>query len=305
VLCAVVDQGTNSAAASTLNLSQSAVSQHIAALEQEIGLPLVVRGTRPLELTEAGYVLTRHGRAVTARLDNAEHELAELAGLHRGRLRLGSFPSALATFVPSALSAFRRKESDVALTVVDDHMQRLLPRLVDGQLDLAIGYDHEAINTTPSVLDRTPLFEDTFKLLVQRHHPLAGRERAPALKELAGETWVGGGPTSAWFRIVRHICHSVGIEPRVALMSDDYLAIQAFVAADLGIAVVPGLAVARLAPGVAVRQLRGPVPARRIWVARTRDSFLSAPARSMIELLKQTGARQQAETTTRDSADPR
>ena len=86
------------------------------------------------------------------------------------------------------------------------------------------------------------------------------------LPYLAGEAWVGGRAGGAWFRIVRHACRTAGFDPRVALSSDDYRAVQAFVAAGLGVAVIPGLAVARAAPGVEVRRLRagaGPADLRR------------------------------------------
>jgi len=81
--------------------------------------------------------LARHVRSVIARLDNAEQEIAKIAHRRHGRLRFGSRPTALATFVPRALTRFQQREPDVSLTVIDDHLQRLLPRLHDGQLDLS------------------------------------------------------------------------------------------------------------------------------------------------------------------------
>jgi DNA-binding transcriptional LysR family regulator len=104
VLSEVAARGSFSAAAVALRLTQSAVSQHVAALEREVGLPLVERGTRPIELTEAGHALTRHATGIFARLDGAEQELGEIAGRRHGRLRFGSFPTALATIVPPAFA---------------------------------------------------------------------------------------------------------------------------------------------------------------------------------------------------------
>ena len=100
VLAEVGGRGSSSAAAEALHVTQSAVSQHVAALEREVGLPLVERGTRPVELTEAGHALTRHAALILARIDGAEQELGEIAGRRLGRLRFGSFPTALATLVP-------------------------------------------------------------------------------------------------------------------------------------------------------------------------------------------------------------
>ena len=130
VLCAVDAHGSFTAAARELGLTQSAVSQHVSTLERHLEVTLVERGSRPAALTEAGHALARHGRSLLARLEDAEQELAEVVGRRAGRLRLGSFPTALATFVPPALARFRDQRPGVRLTVLDDHLQALLPRLV-------------------------------------------------------------------------------------------------------------------------------------------------------------------------------
>ncbi|MEV6495315.1 LysR family transcriptional regulator, partial [Actinoplanes sp. NPDC051633] len=278
-LCEIEARGSFSAAADALGLTQSAVSQHVAALEREAGLPLVERGTRPTELTAAGRVLVRHGSAITARLDDAEQELGELAGRRAGRLRFGSFPTALTTFVPMALARLRREHPSIVLTVVDDHLQGLLPRLTDGTLDLAVVYDHKTLPAPVPGLHRVALFDDTFRAVLPAGHRLARRRGAPALHDLAGEVWVGGHSGSAWFSIVRHSCRAAGFEPRTSLASDDYRAVQAFVAAGLGVAVIPGLAVATTVPGVEVRRLRGPAPVRRISVVHQGGRAASGPIR--------------------------
>src|SRR5919108_2135056 len=176
VLSEVAARGSFSGAAVALRLTQSAVSQHMAALEREVGLPLVERGTRPVELTEAGFALTRHATGIFARLDGAEQELGEIAGRRHGRLRFGCFPAALATIVPTAFARFRRRHPDVHLTLVDDHLHRLVPRLDAGELDLALIYEHEALpDITARDLDRTPLLDDVFHAVLPASHPLSRR----------------------------------------------------------------------------------------------------------------------------------
>lgn len=298
-LCEVAARGSYSAAADALDLTQSAVSQHLAALEREAGLPLVERGTRPTALTEAGYVLVRHGKAIIARLDAATQELAEIAGRRVGRLRFGSFPTALATFVPTALARLRTEHPTVVLAVVDDHMQGLLPRLVDGELDLAVIFDHETLpDTAPGGLRRIHLFDDTYQAVLPSGHRLARRRAALNIADLAEELWVGGRTDSAWFRIVRHACRAAGFEPRTLLASDDYRAVQAFVAAGLGIAVVPGLAALHAPPGVEVRGLRAGAPVRRICVAHVEDGFQSPAARAMIGILQDVTGRLRSRVST-------
>jgi DNA-binding transcriptional LysR family regulator len=287
VLCEVAARGSFSAAAQALGLTQSAVSQHVAALERQAGLPLIQRGTRPAELTQAGAALVRHGTAINARLDSAEQELAEIAGRRAGRLRFGSFPTALTTFVPAALARLRSQQPALALTVVDDHMQGLLPRLADGELDLAVVYEHPVLPEIASTaLGRAYLFDDAFQVVLPLGHKLARSGAGLDLPDLTGEAWVGGRAGSAWFRIVRHACRTAGFDPRVALSSDDYRAVQAFVAAGLGVAVIPGLAVARAAPGVEVRRLRAGAPTRRICAVYPDDSFQPPAVRTMITILE-------------------
>jgi DNA-binding transcriptional LysR family regulator len=286
VLSEVAARRSFSSAAEALRLTQSAVSQHVAALEREVGLPLVERGTRPVELTEAGHALTRHATGIFARLDGAEQELEEIAGRRRGRLRFGSIPTALATLVPPAFARFRRRHPEVTLTVVDDHLQRLIPRLEAGELDLALMYDHEAL---PEIavrdLERVPLLDDAFRAVLPAGHRVARRRRPLELKELGGEPWIGGGPTSAWFRVVDHACRLAGFAPNVGFASDDYVAIQALVAAGLGVSVLPGLAVVRPLPGVDVRTLRSGAPVRHISAALPRDGYHGPAVTAMLDSL--------------------
>src|SRR4051794_24164560 len=272
VLSEVAARGSFSAAADALSLTQSAVSQHVAALERETGLTLVERGVRPVALTEAGYAAVRHAQGILARLHDAEQELAEIAGRRRGRLRFGSFPTALATLAPPALAAFRRRQPDVVLTMVDDHLQRLLPRLEAGELALALIYEHDALpEIAARELDRLPLLDDEFRILLPRGHRLARRTRPLALAELRDEAWIGGAPTSAWYRIAGHACRTAGFTPRPALAADDYFTVQALVAAGLGVSMVPGLAAAHPLPGLEVRSVASGAPVRRICIARPRD----------------------------------
>jgi DNA-binding transcriptional LysR family regulator len=286
VLREVATRGSFSAAAAALAYTQSAVSQQVAALERETGTRLVERGVRTVRLNDAGRALLAHAEAVLARLDEAEQELGELAGLRRGRLRLASFPTAIATLVPRAVARFTERHPEVDLTVLDDHRQGLLPRLARWELDLALIYDHQALPEPDVELERTHLLDDPFELVVPDGHPLAGR--APvAIGELAGEAWIGGTPDGAYGRIVLHSCRAAGFEPRVAFGSDDYHAVQAFVAVGLGIAMLPRLALTLVRPGLRRVPLAAP-PVRQVAAARLAASHRSAATTSMLGVLAET-----------------
>jgi DNA-binding transcriptional LysR family regulator len=286
VLREVAARGTFSAAAEALSFTQSAVSQQIAALEREAGTRLVERGVRPVRLTDAGHALLAHAEVVLARLDEAQQELGEIACLRRGRLRLASFPTAIATVVPRAVALFNQRHPDVNLILHADYQQGLIPRLARWELDLALIYEHEALSEPDVELERTHLLDDPFDLIVPDGHPLAG-QASVTLEELAGETWLGGAPGSAYGAIVLHSCQAAGFEPRFGFGSDDYNAVQAFVAVGLGVAILPRLALIFMRPGLHRLRLAAP-PVRHIAAARLAASYRSAATASMLNVLKET-----------------
>jgi DNA-binding transcriptional LysR family regulator len=288
VLAEVAARGSFSAAGDAMTLTQSAVSQHVAALEREVGQTLVVRGTRPLEMTEAGNALVRHASGIFARLDGAEQELDEIAGRRHGRLRFGTFPTALATLVAPAFTRFRQRHPEVTLTVVDDHLPQLIPRLEGGELDLALIYEHETLGEIASPdLERTPLLDEAFRAVLPAGHRLCRRRRPLQLADLGDQPWIGGAANSAWYRIVSDACRRAGFAPRVGFASDNNIAIQALVAAGLGVSVIPDLAVAHPLPGVEVRALGSDAPMRRIVAARPRDAYQGPAVAAMVDSLRQ------------------
>lgn len=133
-------------------------------------------------------------------------------------------------------------------------------------------------------LVRTPLIEDAFRAILPAGHRLARRRRALELGDLEGEAWIGGAPTSAWLRITRDACARAGFRPDVGFTSDDYVAVQALVAARLGVSVLPGLAVGQPLPGIAVRTLASGAPVRRISAARLRDAYGGPAVAAMVSL---------------------
>jgi DNA-binding transcriptional LysR family regulator len=175
---------------------------------------------------------------------------------------------------------------DVRLTVVDDHLHRLVPRLESGELDLAVIYDHKSLaDIGAGDFERTPLLTDRFQAVLPAGHPLA-RRRALSLLDLRDEAWIGGAPSSAWFRIVRSACQQVGYSPQADVASDDYIAVQALVAAGLGVSVIPGLAVMHPLPGVAVREFASAAPVRRISAAWPVDGYRGPTLTAMVESLQ-------------------
>ena len=290
MLAAVDREGTFSAAGRSLGMAQSAVSQHIAALERDLAMTLVDRQSRPLQLTEAGRLLAEHGRVIASQLELAEQEVLELAGRRQPRLRIGAFPSALTTFVPGALRRFRRTRPEVGLSLVDGHMPQLLRLLEEGEVDLALLYGHEDVPDAMSdQVELDHLRDDTYRVVVPRGHRLAEKP-CVRLSDLADEPWVGSRSGANWFRIVAEACRVEGFTPKVTLSTDDYLGLQAMVASTLGVGAIPGLAV-RSSPQVVSLPIDGRPVIRRIWAGRTTAHPRSEVADEIVGLLREAATR--------------
>lgn len=283
VLRAVARTGSFSAAARELGCTQPAVSQQMKALELSAGTPLLVRGPREMRLTEAGDALVRHAAGILAGLTAAEEEIAAIAGLRAGRVRLGSFPSGSSTLVPSAVADMRARHPGTEVSLVEAEPPRSVDMLRAGDCDITLAFRYVDLPTPAEEswadLVVRPLLTDRLMGLVPHGHPLAGRTAPVAIEELAGEQWIAGCP-----RCRRHlveVCERAGFTPRIDFATDDYPAVVGLVAAGLGVAVLPGLALESVRrKGVAVVELRPAV--EREVVALTLPDLAQVPAVDMM-----------------------
>src|SRR5580693_6530078 len=242
VLDEVARRGSLSAAADALDYTQSAVSQQIAALEAETGMALLERHPRGVSLTAAGQTLVGHAEGILARLDAAEASLSAIAGLRGGRLRVASFPSAGATLMPLAVATFRQRHPEVALTLAEGEPEEIAPRLRAGEFDLALLFEFPGVRERPGAgLRSVTLLEDPMRVALPADHPLAGK-RALSLLDLRDEQWVQTSASSPCARHVVRLCLAAGFEPNVTFESDDYETVQGLVAAGVGVALIPRLA---------------------------------------------------------------
>ena len=225
--------------ARALDYTQPAVSHHIARLEAEVGTPLLLRTPRGVRLTEAGQALVQHTDAVLARLASAEDEIAEIAGLRAGRVRLAAFPSASATLVPAAARILQDAHKEITVSLIEAEPPEALGLLAQGEIDvaLAFGYPESELAATP---DRkiVPLLEDEHVAVLQGRR----RSRRVRLSDLADETWIAGCERCRAHLL--HIARQAGFQPHIAYATDDYVTVQSLVAAGLGVALLPSLALA-------------------------------------------------------------
>jgi DNA-binding transcriptional LysR family regulator len=289
VLREVAARGSFSAAADALDYTQSAISQQIAALERESGTRLVERSARGVRLTDAGRALVEHADVILARLADAEAELEAIAGLRGGRLRLAAFPSAGATIMPEGIARFRHRHPDVELTLTPAEPEDAIAMLRAGEVDIALDI---AVSFRPlpnDGVDRVHLLDDPMYVALPQHHPLA-HKRNLKLEELAEESWILGTPGSCPdSSIFLRSCQLEGFEPRIAFNSNDYFAVQGFVAAGVGASFIPDLALISLRDDIVVRSLGPRPPARRILAATLKDSYCSPAKQAMLDTLVEVG----------------
>jgi DNA-binding transcriptional LysR family regulator len=269
VLREVALRGSIAGAAEALRFTPSAVSQQVAKLEREAGVPLVERGPRSVRLTPAGWRLVDHAEAILDRLARAELELRSLAG-EPPALRLGAITTAAVGIVPDALVRFGAARPDVEVTVTEADPLASLARLPTRELDLAIvfEYDYVPLPSDARIVFEV-LLEEPLRVVLPASHPLAKR-RAVRLADLADETWIHSTLRSSCRPFTERACRAAGFEPRIRFEFDDYAAMQNLVASGAGVALAPDLGLTRLSPGVAARPIAFG-PKRRILAAYRDD----------------------------------
>src|ERR1700737_1737093 len=272
VLVAVARYGSVTAAAHALNYAQPSVSHHLARLEAETGTKLIQRAGRGIRLTDAGRLLAERAAEVIGRLDAAENELAAYTGLRAGRLRLAAFPSALGTIVPAAAALLREHQPSVDLRLTEAEPPEALRMLRAGDVDVALVFRYSpdppgtddlepkvpaedeasGIDITEGLRERLLLDEEVHLVTSAQ----AAGEPSAELASYARHRWIAGCDRCR-ANLLRQ-CAFAGFTPKVAYTTDDYVAVQALVAADLGVSTLPALCLrAARHPGIRAVPLPG------------------------------------------------
>lgn len=277
VLRAVVTSGSITAAAANLGYTPSAVSQQVAALEREAGIALLERIGRGVRPTAAGTLLTEHAGIIGRHVAEAEVALADLRAGRIGRIVIRYFATAGIALVPPALATLRAAhpgvQVDLKLTDPDDP----LPEVAHGRADLALVV-HPRTDTPIPGVRLVHLLDDPYRVVLPRGHRLQ-RKRVIELAELAEDPWVGTEwpPGGRCARIAIDACAAAGFTPCTVVESEDYANAQGFVAAGLGVSLIPRLGLGNPHPGVVVRRVSKPEPTRVIQAA-VRESAITMPA---------------------------
>jgi DNA-binding transcriptional LysR family regulator len=278
---AVARTGSFSRAADELALSQPAVSQQVGALERELGAALLVRGRGGAVPTEAGRLLLEHADAVADRLALADVQLGALVADVRRTLRLGAFPSALASVVPQAIAALRTLEPELEVAVEEASLAALAEGVRSGRLDVAMAFqDAAAPPRDHGGLRREVLAEERMLAVVGAGHRLAARKRN-ALTDLRDDPWMAPSRDG----LVVGACRAAGFEPNLVLVVRDPLAVRALAEAGMAVTITPELLARLHLPGVANPELSPPAPRRTLY-ALLPPAGAHEKALAMVEALR-------------------
>jgi DNA-binding transcriptional LysR family regulator len=232
---------TMAAVAEALLVSPSAVSQQISLLEQEVGIKLIERRGRGVELTVAGQNLVRRADRIFSEIESARADIAELKQVIAGELRVAAFPSVAAAVIPGTIRALSTEHPQLTIQFDEMEPEQSLAALRSWQTDVAIIDD---LNVPPGALDPNietiPLLEDVFNVMVGLDHPLAESPWA-TLEDLREERWVIDTASSNYTRMFTEACQAVGFMPKIVARCSGFEVTVALIREGCAIAILPGL----------------------------------------------------------------
>jgi DNA-binding transcriptional LysR family regulator len=277
---AVAERLNFSRAAEDLHVAQPAISQQIHALEDELGVPLFERAGKRVQLTEPGRALLPHARQILLAVEAARNEIRERETLARGTASLGAPPTVSANLLPARLTAFEQNYPGLEVTLREAGTETLLAFIEVGELDLAI----VSTDTLPPTIEVRPFLEEPYVLAVSAGHPLS-RAASVALTQLDDEPFILFPEGYKLREVTLSACRRAGFNPRVALDGGSMQSALQFVAAGLGVAIVPELALVN-APGIHALRIADQTLIRSLGLVWKKDRYLSPAARALREFLQ-------------------
>ncbi|MBU8578458.1 LysR family transcriptional regulator [Brevibacterium luteolum] len=283
-LRAVMMHGSFAGAARDLGFTASAVSQQMSALERGLGLVLFERHAKKAVPTEAAHHLHQRANEVRDLLNQIEIDVARLGAGQSGTLRVGTFDSAGGPILGQAMARFLFRRREVEITLDEGEPYELFPRVADGSLDIALGFSYDLVPPRfPKNLRLNNVMTEDLFIVAARKHRLASKA-AVEVDELAEETWVAHRPETASHQCLTALCAQHGFTPHIAFRSNNLGTVQGIVAAGLGVAMIPKIALSRESDTVALPLTR-PMPQRHI-VSATRNTDTAPLATAFLEALR-------------------
>lgn len=288
LLSVVARTGSYSAAARALQLTQPGVTYQIRRLERSLGAPVTVRMGRSMQLTALGEMVLSYAQPALEELRATERRIAAAVGEGIGLVRLAAFPSGNATIVATALAQLRHEHPQIEVRIETAEQPRAYQIVRAGEVDLALTYrwgDSDDV-PTPGVVDglqHLSVLTEPMSLLLPRDHPSAGR-KVLAVAELPDAHWLLGSERFA--RMLQALYAPTGIEPHIQIVADDYVAMQAFAAAGLGLTLLPELALRAHRHHALVARTLAHWPQRRLYIDFWPDQQRVPAVRAVIDALR-------------------
>lgn len=282
--------------AEALSLTPSCISQQVATLEREAGVPLVEPDGRRVRLTMAGRALAQHADVILNAMQAAADEVSTLERDAGGPLRVASFPTAAVSLFPQVIQTLNERFPNHRVSLVEAEPHESIPALLRGDVDLAVVYARGVLLPPPEPigLEYEELFVDPLFCLFPRGHRIARRGRVSIL-DLARERWIMDEPSSSLYGIVLELCGAAGFQPTIVANCRSSQLVTALVRAGCGIAILPGLGLIG-EEKIVVRPLE-PAVQRRIFGVFRRGSAGRPTIVAAFALLRETAT--QAMTTGR------
>lgn len=285
-------RGTIGAVALALDYSPSAVSQQLALLEKEAGVPLLERVGRNVRLTAAAQTLVAHTDALLARMEEAESDLEATHEQITGTLRVAAIQSAGLYLLAPALKRLGREHPALRVEVTDAEPETSLPSLALGTLDMVLADQYPFLpRPRDDRLDLEPLLEEQFQIVLPVEHPLAVTEGPVALAALRDEPWAIGKDDSAYAELMIRACRTFGgFEPDVRHHSNDLLMLLALVANGQAVTLLPDLVGADREPSVVTREVAEASLTRTVFGAIRHGSARRPALNALRAALRDTAA---------------
>jgi DNA-binding transcriptional LysR family regulator len=263
-------RGTIAAVADALQFTPSAVSQQLAMLEREAGVPLLERAGRGVRLTDAALTLVDHAEALLERAALAEAELAAAAGTVSGRGRIAGFQSVMLRLAIPAMVELAREAPRLRCELLEAEPEEALPALALGDIDVVLGdeWQHQPRSLPPSLQRHELLADPVYVVLPARHRAVRRHREAVPLAELAGEAWATGHTEMGWEEMTQRTCRELGgFDPDIRHRANDSTVSLALVARGLAVTMLPELPLPDRYPGIALRRIADAPISRAIFAA--------------------------------------
>ncbi|MFC7619333.1 LysR family transcriptional regulator [Microlunatus sp. GCM10028923] len=282
----IVDRKGFGRAAQQLGYSQPTVSNHVAALERELGASVLHRNCRPVELTQAGAVFLPHARALAREIEAARGSVSDVLGIRRGTVTLGAYPSAMAAYVPGLLSGFRAWYPDITVRLIELQVSDLSKAALSGHIDLVILPQPQAQESFSGL----PLWQERYKVVFRSDHPLAEHNGPIPLQTLTDFDLIM--PGCGELASPNHpLWHELGTRPPFAFEVIQPQSLLELVRHGLGVGVTNELSLGvAAASGLETRHIDADSAVRDVWVWWTSGQTPSPAGQELLACMRD-GAR--------------